>query len=466
MKHNVPTIFVIFGATGDLAQRKLIPALLDLYARGYLPERYYITGFSRRQFSQDGFREFMFAAIENKKHSHSKEIIDEFLNNVSYVAGDFGELTVYEEIARELSRIDDAFGMCSNKLFYLAVPPNYYEGIFNNLSKSDLTIPCGGEGNGWTRVLVEKPFGRDIDTAAKLDQMLGQLFKEEQIFRIDHYLAKETLQNILTFRFSNALFEPLWNSKYIEKVEIQLFETLGIEGRGSFYDPIGALRDMGQSHMLQMLAFIAMDDPAMLDANVIREKRSEVLHKLETIDVSDCIRGQFKGYLEEKGVAAGSETETYFKVRALINSSRWKGVPFILENGKQMNETKTEIKVYFNSSASCLCPPGEDHNHQNILTFRIQPDEGISVLFWAKKPGFEFGLESKELSFKYKDSPDTKALPLPYERVLYDCIRGDQTLFASTKEITASWNFITPILEGWRTGDLLMYDKGTRGPNI
>jgi glucose-6-phosphate 1-dehydrogenase len=298
--------------------------------------------------------------------------------------------------------------------------------------------------------------------------MLGKLFKEEQIFRIDHYLAKESLQNILMFRFSNALFEPVWSKDHIDKVEIRFHEAIGIEGRGEFYEDIGALRDVGQNHMLQMLAIIAMERPDELGAKAIRSRRARVLASLDPIiekDVIDLtIRGQFKGYKDEADVAVDSQTETYFRLTANINNDRWDGVPFVLESGKQMKNTVNEMVITFKEKGMCLCPPEQHSSHANKLSFRIQPDEGISILFWAKKPGFEFGLEQKDLSFKYTDSPDSQALPDAYERVLYDCIRGDQTLFASTEEIAASWTFISPILEGWKNAELIVYDKGTDGP--
>ena len=448
MKNNVPTIFVIFGATGDLSERKLLPALFDLYQKQMLPQRFRVVGFSRRDLRKEEFAAFVEGAIARRGHGHHKKLGAPFLSHVSYVSGTFQDAGAYERLAEHLIAIDDEIGQCTNKLFHLAVPPEFYEIIFRNLADSGLTIPCSNE-EGWTRVLVEKPFGKNLESAQKLDALLGLLFKEEQIFRIDHYLAKETLQNILLFRFSNELFEPLWDNTHIEKVEITLWEKLGTKGRGAFYDGVGALRDVGQNHILQMLSLIAMEHPGALDAAAIRRSRAKVLGALK-LSSESAVRAQYRGYRKEKDVAPDSVTETYFKIKANVENDRWRGVPYVLESGKKMKEAKTEISIYFKKTAACLCPPEEEKHHQNVLTFRIQPNEGISVVFWAKRPGFDFALDAKELSFSYKDSPDAQKLPDAYERVLYDCIRGDQTLFTSTEEVKAAWKFITPILEAWK----------------
>lgn len=455
-----PTVIVIFGVTGDLASTRLIPALVDLYRRDLLPERFGVVGFARRPFSREDFRDHMATILKNKKKAITKKI-EKFFDRVTYVSGDFHDDDSYQRVSQTLSSIDEKFGMCSNKLFYLAVPPGMYEGIFKRLASSGLTIPCGGD-EGWTRVLVEKPFGRDIKTAAHLDKMLGELFKEEQIFRIDHYLAKETMQNILAFRFSNALFEPIWNKDYIERVEIRFLETRGIEKRGELFDSVGNLRDVGQNHVLQMLAVVAMERPHKEGISSIRTERAKALEELASLSASEIqkkvIRAQYVGFTEEKNISPNSQTETYFKVEARIENERWRGVPFLLEAGKGMGQTVHEIVITFRAPHSPA--------HRNILTFRIQPDEGISILFWAKKPGFDFELDRKVLSFRYKDSRDTKKIPDAYERVLVDAIRGDQTLFASTEEVMAAWKFITPILEHWHSLQLFRYDKGTEGPEI
>lgn len=465
-----PTVIVIFGATGDLSRRKLLPALFHLFNKGLMPENFEVVGFSRKDLSDDEFRKIAKEAIFGKDSSHSEEKLESFLKNVSYSQGMFDDKEGYKKLSKKLSQIDDKWGICGNKLFHLAVPPVSYEEIFEHLAKTGLSIPCVGDNAGWTRVLVEKPFGNDLKTAQELDAKLGKFFEESQIFRIDHYLAKEALQDILSFRFSNSLFEPLWNKDHIEKIEVRFFETLGMEGRGAFYSGIGALRDVGQNHMLQMLAFVTMENPQKLDADVIRNNRAELLKALTPLTKEqiekNTMQAQYKGYKDEGNIPKDSRAETYFKIKAHIENERWSGVPFYLESGKKMNESKKEIVVYFKKPTTCVCSIEEGHNeHQNILTFRIDPNEGISVLFWAKKPGFDMSLEPKELSFKYGEGLVNKEqIPDAYERVLFDCIKGDQTLFASTKELEASWEFITPILEEWRDMKIEEYEDGSRGP--
>lgn len=455
-----PTTLIIFGATGDLAERKLIPALFDLYLKNIFPKRFNVVGVSRKEKSDAEFCEFVTDSITKKKSRYSKKPLDDFLKTLSYQQGDILSAEFYNNLSRALIDKDKVLGQCSNKLFYLAVPPALYDPIFQNLAGSGLSVACS-DVTGWIRVLVEKPFGNNLETSQKLDRKLGLLFNEEQIFRIDHYLAKETLQNILAFRFSNVLFEPIWNRDYINKVEIKLLEESGIAGRGAFYDGVGALRDVGQNHILQMLAFVAMEDPKELNAEVIRKNRAQLLAKLRPIDSANITRlvsrGQYNGYKNEKNVDLKSDTETYFKICAYIDNARWQGVPFVLESGKKMKKNLADISVYFKETESCLCPPEAEKHHQNILTFHIQPKEGISVLFWSKKPGFKMELESRELSFNYGDSMGAKIVPDAYERILYDCIEGDQTLFASTEEVEAAWRFITPILENWKKLPLTIY---------
>lgn len=463
-ENGAPTTLVIFGATGDLSRRKLIPALFDLYEKGFLPTEFKIVGFSRRAFSHDEFREFALLAIGDAKKRYSKKRAAKFAECLLYQPGFFDNAFHYQNLAETLIALDERFGACSNKLFYLATPPVLYETIFLNLAHSGLTIPCGGA-KGWTRVLVEKPFGKDVKTARELDRLLGLLFKEEQIFRIDHYLAKETVQNILAFRFSNALFEPVWNSKYIEKVEIKLWEKAGAEGRGEYYDGVGALRDVGQNHILQMLALVTMENPRAISPPALQRERAIVLESLRPITTKEDIaryaaRGQYAGFRKEAGVAPDSITETYFRITAFLDNERWKDAPFFLESGKGMAESKAEIIVYFKRSDFDLRPPEKEQTHSNILTFRVQPDEGISVRFWAKKPGFDFDLKARQFSFSYRDSAEEKKLPDAYERILYDCVRGDQTLFAGTREMQAAWKFITPIIDGWDATPLIEYEAG------
>jgi glucose-6-phosphate 1-dehydrogenase len=467
-----PTIFVIIGITGDLAARKLIPALLSLYTKKLLPPRFAIVGFSRRIFSREEFREFIREKMNVKPGQFKEEDIKHFLDHMSYEQGMFDDNHSYSRLAAKLKGIDERWGQCSNKLFHLSVPPNLYEGILSNLSKSGLADACD-DGYGWTRVLIEKPFGSDSVTARNLDVLLGTLFKEEQIFRIDHYLAKEVLQNIIAFRFSNAMFEPLWNAKHIDKIHIKLLEKNTTEGRGAFYDPIGALKDVGQNHMLMMLALMTMEMPKSFTATDIRKERAAVLGKLKNIDArsigAHVVRGQYADYTSEPGVSPVSKTETYFRIQAEIKSKRWSGVPLYLESGKALAESKAEIDVYFKhavlgagstSRTSKKRSKAIDPDQQNILTFRIQPDEGIRIRFFVKTPGYKFRTEPKTLRFKYSDVSSFDIIPNDYERLIHDAFVGDQTLFASTDEIMASWKFITSILNNVSKIPLVLYEKG------
>ncbi len=465
-KIKTPTIVVVFGATGDLSQTKLIPALMDLSAKNLLPDILRVVGFSRRKWNDIEYKKFARSSIKQKKHKHDQRVIDGFLENILYKQGDFTDQKYYKELSAILKGIDLQIGQCSNKLFYLAVPPNYYEVILKNLSKSGLTKPCSSS-LGWTRVLVEKPFGKNNTTAQKLDKLLTKLFREEQIFRIDHYLAKETLQNILSFRFSNSIFEPIWNNKYIESIKIRLLEKSDLKARANFYDGIGALRDVGQNHLLQMLALITMENPGEISAKTIRANREKIFSclilplKKEIKNV--FIRAQYKGYKKEKGVSVKTQTETYFSLKTFVNNQRWKGVPIILESGKALSKNKVDISVEFKAAMPCFCEPnskkaGLTHNHKNQVIFNIQPEELITVRFWAKEPGMDFKIAPRDLSFNYKEN--IKKELDAYEKVLYDCIIGDQTLFVASGEVMNAWKFIDSVVKAWKDVKLIEYKKG------
>jgi glucose-6-phosphate 1-dehydrogenase len=462
---TVPTVFVIFGATGDLTHRKLIPSLFSLYQAKKLPKLFSIIGFSHRPISEGDFQKLLW---EQGGELKQQPAFKKFVSLIRYHQGDFDDRASYDSLAQKLGYQDKQWKACSSKLFHLAVPPKYYPSLLKHLSDSGLTDPCS-EDEGWTRILVEKPFGHDEKSAAKLDVLLGRLFKEEQIFRVDHYLAKDTVQNILAFRFSNSIFEPLWNNKYIERIHIRLLEKIDVGTRGNFYNDIGALRDVGQNHLLQMLALVSMNNPQQLASEAIRRGRAAMMKSLHLMRGEEMhrsiIRGQYQGYTKAKNVPKDSTTETYFKIKAFIDNPRWRGVPFYLESGKALAEKKTEIKVYFQPIHPCLCPSAHpEHRHQNSVTFRIQPDEGISVKFYAKKSDLSGDIESRNLSFRFhKDG--TKELDA-YEKLLYDAIRGDQTLFASTAEVAAQWKFISPILQKWDKLPLHRYKVGSKGPEV
>lgn len=449
---NIPTVFVIFGATGDLMEKKIVPALFHLFKKNKLPKLFRVVGFSRRSLSDESFKTFISEILKKHKNHplrEDKEFI-QFVDKFFYQQGNFEEIDSYKLLSRDLGRVDGEWNVCSNKLFYLAVPPKYYEGIFNNLSSSGLTLPCSPE-EGWTRIIVEKPFGHDLITAQRLDLLLGKLFKEEQIYRIDHYLAKEMLQNILSFRFANNLFEEGWNNKTIEKVEIRLLEKTGVEGRGAFYDGLGALRDVGQNHLLQMLALLMMDRPADFEADSVRSKRAEILQTLQTPTLDEIktntYRAQYIGYKKIEDVSSSSKTETYFKVKVNLTSAKWQGVAIFIESGKKMKDQIKEVVVTFRHISPCLCPPG--NHHQNKIIIRLEPNEEIQIRFLSKKIGLAMEVEERSFDFMFRKMGEKRQYVEEYEKLLLDCIEGNQLLFVSTQEIASMWRFIDPIVCAW-----------------
>jgi glucose-6-phosphate 1-dehydrogenase len=454
---TAPTILVVFGATGDLMERKIAPSLFHLHEKGRLPEHFRIVGFARRPFPDDVFRDMMCTAIRGH-HAAAVEDADirAFTQVITYSQGHFDEPEAYDRLAERLREIDAEWGVCANKLFYLAVPPDNYRQIFEHLSSSGLTATCATFGNegGWTRVIVEKPFGHDARTAQELDELLGMLFEERQIYRIDHYLAKEMLQGIMSFRFSNNLLEPSWSNRAIDRIEIDLLETLGAEDRGGFYDPIGALRDVGQNHLLQMLALITMKQPVDMDADSIRAARVEALEALRPPTPEQIrthtFRAQYDGYRTIQGVAPGSDTETFFKVVTELDADDWRGVPVVMRGGKRMGSVCKEIVVTFKHPDPCLCDGVEDV--ENHVTFRLEPADTIIIGFWTKKPGFDAVLEERDFNFLLYEREEKTQYVEEYSRLLVDAIAGDQTLFVSTSEVKAMWAFIDPIVCAWEQG--------------
>lgn len=450
----VPTVFVVFGVTGDLAKRKLFPALYHLYTKGHLPTKFRIIGFAHSEYTEVSLR----AYVRELLFVDDVVQCDAFLEHISYVRGGFGTVEGFETLVTKLRDIDDEIGQCTNKLFHLAVPPSFYEPLLRNLAAAKLTAPCD-DANGWTRVLIEKPFGRDAKTARALDELLGDLFEEKQIYRIDHYLAKETVQNILMFRFANAIFTPSWNDQYIERVEITMSEDIDVSTRGAFYDDIGALRDVGQNHLLQLLAAVTMEQPKKFDAQYVREERAKVISHLCFATDHRLVRGQYAGFLGTKGVAENSQTETFFKVEGFIDTDRWRKTRFIMAAGKALDQKKVFVRMVFREPSPCFCP-GEEHTQNNEIIFSIQPEGRISVRFFAKEHGLGTTVTEKLLDFSY-DTGDTGIEEIDaYVRVIYDAVIGDQVLFASTDEVEASWRAMMPILEAWGNHDLVLYEKG------
>ena len=465
MQTSRPTILVIFGATGDVVARKVIPSLYHLFRSNQLPAMFCVIGFSRREQTTDVFRTYVREMLE-KHVSPSLEAtqVQTFLNLFSYTRAELDRPEDYTPLGEKLGFIDGEWKTCANKLFYLAVPPSLYNPILNSLSVSRLTESCGEEGS-WTRVLVEKPIGTNQATAEAIDEQLAQLFKEEQIYRIEHYLAKEMVRNILAFRFRNDIFEPVWNAQGIESVQIHLHETLGVEKRGAFYDSVGTLRDVGQNHLLQLLALIAMEKPSSLDPDAVRDARADVrthLKPLSPIEIaSNTYRAQYNGYQEIVGVGPNSQTETYFRIEAEIDMPRWRGVPFILDAGKRIGNLKKQIIITLKHPAPCLCPT--DGHSKNRILISMQPDEAIKIEFVAKKPGATMEMESRTLDFLLRPKDSIAQYVEEYAQVLLDAVRGDQTLFVNTTELKAMWRFIDPIVEAWSQGSvpLNMYEPDT-----
>jgi glucose-6-phosphate 1-dehydrogenase len=452
-QNNIPTIFAAFGATGDLMRKKVLPALFYSYQQHELPKMFKVVGFSRRDWSDEQFQEYVRGVLE--EHAGAK--IDEtmlapFLSVFAFQQGTFEESASYQNLKKTFDECDKEWGVCSNKLFYLSVAPEYYDLILHELASSGLTDPCAPD-QGWTHIIVEKPFGMDSETAKHIDELLGKLFTEDQIYRIDHYLAKEMLQNILIFRFSNNLFEIPWGNELIESIHIRVLEKIGVEKRGAFYESVGAMRDVGQNHLLQMLALVTMEHPETFAASSIQKKRAEVLQALKVQKPDDVrkytFRAQYDGYREIQGVAPDSDTETYFKVRALLHIPKWEGVPIIMESGKRLGEPLKEIVVTFRHPSPCLCPPNGPH-HKNEVIFRMEPREEILIEFWAKKAGFAFATERREFRYLHREERAHVPYVEEYAKLLLDCVHGDQTLFISTDEIRAMWRYVDPILEAWR----------------
>jgi glucose-6-phosphate 1-dehydrogenase len=455
-KNNTPSIFIILGATGDLSSRKIMPSLWHLFRHGLLPDKLSVMGFSRRKISDDDFRAFIRNAVEKRGGaSASEKDLAQFLSYFTYHAGDFHDESAFSGLEKRITETESSWGICANKLFYLAVPPVSYGPIFKNLAAVKLNLPCGGD-LGWSRILVEKPFGTDMKTSRELQALLSAYFKEEQIYRIDHYLAKEIIQGIENFRFSNNLFEKTWDNTSIERIDIRLLETIGAEARGSFYDPIGAFRDVGQNHLLMMLAAITMEYSPDMKADIVRKSRVKVLKSLkewtdETIK-NETFRAQYTGYKNIEGVKPGSKTETYFSLKTELMSPRWSGVPIFLEAGKRAGkEARKEIVLTLKHSANCLLCEESAHT-PNKIVFRLEPNDEIVIHFWMKKPGFERELEERTFSFFLYEKETKVQYVEEYGKLLYSAMAGNQALFVSNEEVEALWKFTDSVEDGWKRG--------------
>lgn len=460
-QHIEPTVLVIFGATGNLMKIKVLPAIYHLFEKGQLPPLFSVIGLARRNLTTADYQTFVAQTIA-EHFTYALKPPRKFQKLFSYFPFSFESNEDYLKLRNQLGQVDKSWQACANKLYYLAAPPQFFAPILYNLHKSGLTEAYSAE-EGWTRVLVEKPLGRNLAEAEQLDELLGQLFKEEQVYRIDHYLGKEMVQNIMMFRFSNNLLEEAWNNKFIEKIEVKLMEEIGVEGRGRFYDNVGALLDVGQNHLLQMLALITMENPGIVTPEAIRYEKTKLLEQVKILSPNEVrkntVRGQYSNYLSEAGVSAGSNTETYFKIKTSIDSPRWQGTPVFLESGKKMPHVQKEIIVTFRHPVPCLCRPLGKH-YKNIIYFRLEPDPGIYIKFWAKKPGTTMEVEENWLKFKAELEHTYLE---DYPKLLLDCLVGDQTLFISSAEAMAGWKFINPIISAWKENavPLTIYQSNT-----
>lgn len=473
-----PCSLVIFGATGDLTHRKLVPALYNLAADGVLPPAISVVGFARREKTDEIFRtELEEAARKFSRQGINDELWQNFASHVAYHRSEFDNLEGYVELARKLDEMDAARGTRGNRLFYLAASPEQFEVILENLRKSGLNKAVSGS---WARVIVEKPFGTDLPSAKRLNDLVQNAFEESQTYRIDHYLGKETAQNIMVLRFANAIFEGMWNSRYISHVQITASEPLGVEGRAGYYDKSGALRDMVQNHLLQLLCLTAMEPPAGLDADSIRDEKVKVLRSLRPLAGEDVfkhvIRGQYgagaingkrvAAYRDELNVNPLSVTETYVALEVNVDNWRWAGVPFFVRVGKRLPKGGTEIAIHFKSVPPVLFKATGESVDDNVLVIRIQPDEGISLRMSAKMPGSSLRIEPVKMDFHYGTSFG-KATPEAYERLLLDAMSGDATLFARRDEVEEAWKFVDAIHAAWaaRSEDLTFYSAGSWGPS-
>lgn len=469
-----PCALVLFGATGDLARRKIVPALYHLAQSEGLPERFALVGFSRSAGADAELRARLREALE--EHSRTRPVDgalwEQFARRVHAVPGAVDDLVAYARLSKKLDEVAADHGTEGNLLFYFATPSSVFPTILTQLKKSELITPRRKPATlPWARVIIEKPLGHDLESFQELNAVTRGALEEHQLYRIDHYLGKETVQNILVFRFGNAIFEPLWNRNHIDHVQITLAESIGVEGRGSFYEETGVVRDIVQNHLLQVLALCAMEPPVDFGPYEIRNMKSQVLRSLRKVhpgEASDhVVWGQYEGYRDEPGVDPASRTPTFVAMRAYLDNWRWNGVPFYLRAGKGLGARVTEVSFHFRSVPACLF--GDETTCQmippNVLKLRIQPDEGIQLQVASKVPGEGQGIGGVAMDFSYADAFD-KTPPEAYERLLLDCMRGDPTLFARRDEVEFSWEFVDPLLDAHRDPDtkLAIYPRGSQGP--
>jgi glucose-6-phosphate 1-dehydrogenase len=473
-----PTTMVIFGASGDLTRRKLVPALYSLTRERLLPARFAVIGYARRPLGDDAFRDEMRKGADEfaRRRPVDAGVWEGFARNLFYQAGDYDDPAAYAALRQRLEEIERAQGLPGNRVYYLSIPPSSFATVIRNLGKAGLVQQEGGR---FARVIIEKPFGVDLASAQALNREVHETLREPQVYRIDHYLGKETVQNLLVFRFANGIFEPVWNNRYVDHVQVTGAETVGVEARGGYFDHAGILRDMVQSHLIQVTSLFAMEPPVAFDADGVRNEKLKVLKALRPIPSSEIdanvVRGQYgagsiagrkvPGYREEPNVGPQSQTETFVALRLHVDTWRWAGVPFYLRSGKRLPKRVTEIAVHFKEAPHLLFGRRGEAIRPNVLSIRIQPDEGIALNFGSKMPGPAMEIAPVSMEFRYGSSFGVEP-PEAYERLILDCMLGDSTLFTRADEVEASWTWITPIEERWKQGQspLEPYAAGTWGP--